>query len=240
MWGADAVIRDNQILSNSIDDWYGSAIAVYYSTAVIDRNRMSGNMDDIEKQAGVVGIGGTSAQVSLTNNLIAGNTGRGILVSEGAIVPKIMNNTITQHPDEGISAWEEGTSIALVRNNIISNNGGCGLAGAEGAAFQTVDHNDVWQNGGDGEANYCDYGSSSSAPPAPGAGSLSMDPLYADASHGDFHLRAASPGVDSGAILGAPHIDLDGQKRPSASTDMGAYEFQWPQWHHVPIVFKGW
>ena len=43
---------------------------------------------------------------------------------------------------------------------------------------------------------------------------------------GDFHLKAASPCIDSGTSSGAPSIDIEGTSRPQgAGYDMGAYEY---------------
>ena len=71
---------------------------------------------------------------------------------------------------------------------------------------------------------------------------IQADPKWANAAAGDFHLTAASPGVDS-ANSSAPHepsVDIDGNARvddlgipntgngPSLVDDRGAYEFQPP------------
>ncbi|NCA82365.1 MAG: right-handed parallel beta-helix repeat-containing protein [Opitutae bacterium] len=51
------------------------------------------------------------------------------------------------------------------------------------------------------------------------------DPLFADASAGDYHLAAGSPCLNTGTASGAPAADLDGTPRPQgAGFDMGAYE----------------
>jgi regulation of enolase protein 1 (concanavalin A-like superfamily) len=61
----------------------------------------------------------------------------------------------------------------------------------------------------------------------PGTGNLSSDPLFVDATNGDFRLQACSPAIDAGISTGAPAIDLDGNPRPiNSGFDMGAYEFQ--------------
>ena len=50
------------------------------------------------------------------------------------------------------------------------------------------------------------------------------DPLFVNASAGDFHLTAASPAINAGTTIGAPSLDLDGVRR-DAQPDIGAFEF---------------
>jgi hypothetical protein len=67
-----------------------------------------------------------------------------------------------------------------------------------------------------------------------GEGNIEADPLFANASGGDFRLLAGSSCIDSGSNKAAAGIaaDLDGHVRiwngddvPRAVVDMGAYEF---------------
>jgi purple acid phosphatase-like protein len=49
--------------------------------------------------------------------------------------------------------------------------------------------------------------------------------LFVDAAANDYHLSATSPAVDTGASLGAPNVDIEGNGRPVGSAyDIGAYE----------------
>ena len=74
-----------------------------------------------------------------------------------------------------------------------------------------------------------------------GSGNIDADPLFvstpdfnlAPTTTGDVHLQDCSPAVDVGTNTGAPIDDLDGNARPfnatgipTATTDMGAYEYQ--------------
>jgi len=64
-------------------------------------------------------------------------------------------------------------------------------------------------------------------------GNISTDPLFANSSAGDYHLRPASPSIDTGDISAPnlPETDFDGNPRIQdgngdgiAVIDMGAYE----------------
>ncbi|MCG3198920.1 MAG: hypothetical protein GHCLOJNM_03427 [bacterium] len=72
----------------------------------------------------------------------------------------------------------------------------------------------------------------------PGEGNISDDPLFIDATIGNFHLQPGSPCIDTAGTSG-PSDDLDGNPRPADvfglgregtgdEYDMGAYEFQPP------------
>jgi hypothetical protein len=58
----------------------------------------------------------------------------------------------------------------------------------------------------------------------PGAGNITGEPLFADPTHGDFHLLDGSACIDVGT--GEATLDLDGLPRPGADGlfDIGAYE----------------
>ena len=59
-----------------------------------------------------------------------------------------------------------------------------------------------------------------------GTDAVVSDPLFVNASKGDFHLSADSPFIDKGSAIGAPASDFDCLKRPQgASFDIGAFEF---------------
>lgn len=62
-----------------------------------------------------------------------------------------------------------------------------------------------------------------------GTGNIDADPLFVDASIGDYHLQADSPCIDTGTDFGAPSSDIDGIPRPKGDWyDMGAYEAYLP------------
>ena len=55
-------------------------------------------------------------------------------------------------------------------------------------------------------------------------GNITGDPLFVNASAGDYHLAASSPAINAGTTLGAPTDDIAGAWR-DAQPDIGAFEF---------------
>jgi hypothetical protein len=54
-----------------------------------------------------------------------------------------------------------------------------------------------------------------------------QDPLFVDASAGDFHLGAGSPAIDAGVAAPVAREDAEGNARPDCiAWDIGAYEAQ--------------
>jgi hypothetical protein len=76
-------------------------------------------------------------------------------------------------------------------------------------------------------ASFLNYSCTTPAPSA-GGGNLTLDPLFVDATGGNFRLHASSPCIDAGNNAAAPvGPDLDGNTRVVRSAvDMGAYEYQ--------------
>ncbi len=59
-----------------------------------------------------------------------------------------------------------------------------------------------------------------------GAGNIPDNPLFTDASTGDYHLQETSPCIDAGTSQNAPPVDFDSLTRPQgAGFDMGIYEY---------------
>lgn len=101
----------------------------------------------------------------IRNNIISQNTGFGI----NTCTATIRNNTVIENGSTGIKA----PSGQCVRNNIITDNGGFGVEGG------TISYNCLWANSG---------GIYSGSVPAPG--NIVVNPLFADAENGDYHLKS--------------------------------------------------
>ncbi len=73
-----------------------------------------------------------------------------------------------------------------------------------------------------------------------GEGNLSEPPLFVDEANGDFHLRTASPAIDTGTDEDVPDVDLDGVARPQGDGfDMGAYEYDGPPAFILTVAIEG-
>lgn len=74
-----------------------------------------------------------------------------------------------------------------------------------------------------------------------GVGNIDANPLFVDATSGDFHLFRESPCIDAGrdasaTLYGSVTYDIKGTPRPQKSAyDMGAYEFVFPSWSPMSL-----
>ena len=128
----------------------------------------------------------------------------------------IINNTFAYN---GRDTWGGGIGIenlqmqdVVIRNNICSENTYSQMAADPTLlASMTVDHN---LTDGDRDPEFEFYG----------AGDLiDQSPLFANPQGGDFHLRPASPAIDSGSAVGAPQTDLDNDARPADGNGDGRF-----------------
>ena len=182
---------------------------------------------------------GISAEVSmgsvtLTNNVIAGNTSDGgmagcTVLIWGNGIARLINNTITDNNQLNLLGYGSGADISLdgetgrldLYNNIIwGNNDGsspeihlsCG-SGVEKNVF----HNNFDQSKARGLSGNPHTG-----------GNISAVPAFVDAASGDYRLQFGSPCIDAGdgTAPGLPETDLDGDPRVLGETvDIGADEF---------------
>jgi Right handed beta helix region len=138
------------------------------------------------------------------------NTEPGIDLS-GANGAKIYNNTI-YGVDKGI--WVRNTSTGAVgMNNIIISNRSYGIQ-VDSTSSISADYNCINSNAA---GNYSGF--------TAGTHNISLNPLLANATSGDFHLTASSPCIDKGIYVGLTQ-DMTSNLVPSgAGTDIGAYEY---------------
>ena len=197
--------------------------------------------------------GPTGSIFSISNSNVINNTGTGIYDINNNGLFKIANCNVSNNFGEGISS-DYTTVPVTITNCLISSNGGyginnhlnasgtitnCTIAGNGGGVYTytgsnaTVNNSIVWNNNG----------SEINSPTAvitysivqggyTGVGNSSSDPLFANASAGNYRLQAASPAIDSGSnvaysAVGNINTDKDFANHPrltGATIDMGAYE----------------
>lgn len=145
----------------------------------------------------------------VSHNLFVGNSAANICgalgvsnVTDGIVAGNTVDRNSGGAGTGGI--YLAGAAIPVF-DNIVTNSGGAGIS-CSGSAPAFFDYNNVWNATGTLYAG-C----------APGAASISSDPLFADTTAGDYHLVVHSPCIDRGRT-GGTYDDPDGSRG-----DMGAY-----------------
>ena len=190
-------------------------------------------------------IGGGSAYGTLNNCTLSNNTAE---YGGGSARSTLNNCTLTGNTAEfgGGSAQATLNNCTLIGNTANRDGGGsregtlnnCTLRGNEaygvggGSYLGRLNNCIVWGNTSDsvGSENYysIDFNYCNTFPLPAGRGNISQDPLFVDATNGDYRLEAGSPCIDAGNNdYVTTATDLDGNTRiMNGTVDMGAYEFQ--------------
>jgi parallel beta-helix repeat protein len=215
--GLEVSIHNNVIRNNHAGCYPGLFQAGYSPTAklLLVQNLFYGNTSLLHISTNQVLVGGTPSApfASLTeiNNTIAGSGGgQEILFSFG---PSTIANNIF------INTFSAENAATQNLNGGLS----CTARMSENSAL-SISHNDIY-NLGVPIPNSCPLG----------AGNLSVDPQFVNATAADFHILPSSPVVAAGDINAPliPAADLDDKARTVCGTiDMGAYEIR----PHPPIM----
>jgi hypothetical protein len=162
---------------------------------------------------------------TVRNNVIVGNKsfyGSGIYTYGGN--PKIINNTFVDNRYQYY--WYSQTIIAVsspaaIENNILYGNDAGEIWNLGGRA--SISYNNFWDNRITSYSYYhCPTRTIITYANEEGDNIVLADPLFVDATNGDYHLLAGSPAINTGNPL---YFDPDGTR-----SDIGAFYF--------PMVMK--
>ena len=233
VFGGASVIIENNIIRNNLTGGVGTAVSIndpksatgnspiYTAGAFLFlQNLVYGN----KATGGDGGLrlffnpaGDIPAQSLIANNTISNNTG--FLSASSATLPS----------SPQVDLQQALSPVSLV-NNIIVGSGSMPTVtctSTKGFANPTppvLDTNDIFNSTGPAFGGSC-----------AGLGDLSFNPLFTDASTGDFHLLPISSAIDAGknSVFYLQPKDIEGNTRPIDATgqgypivDLGAYETQ--------------
>jgi hypothetical protein len=251
--GGTVIIRDNAVHGNEGNGDHGGGIYVGAPSATITRNRVYEN--EIGRDLGYGWGGGilifnqgNHADLSFNEvfNNYAPGLGAGIFVDEGATA--VLNNEIVHHNqvnpgqtgggavyvDGGeINGVPVGSEVSIINCTIAENPvqdaylGGNGLF-VEGNSTVTVRNSILWGNGLEvwfDDTSTVQFTYSNVAENVLGTGNINIDPLFADAANGDFHLKSAAGRWDPAANGGAGGFVQDAVTSPSIDTGDPADSF---------------
>ncbi len=192
------------------------------------------------------------SEATITNSVVSNNTassdGGGIYCygSDPVIENCIVTGNMAFESGGGIYCLASSatlTNITISGNTALDDGGGiyCNSYSSPVITNMIVWDNSAW-NGpeiyvyglGDPDVTYSDVKGG-----WPGTGNIDADPLFADASGGDYHITALSPCLDSGDdSVVTQSIDFEGDPRIAlgVAVDMGADEYWFHLYHSGPVI----
>ncbi|MHA2344368.1 MAG: right-handed parallel beta-helix repeat-containing protein, partial [Candidatus Hodarchaeales archaeon] len=205
-----ALIRKNEIsLCEHIDISLNKGAGIYmdYSSgAIIDSNSIHHNVAHVAPAIVVT----YSNDIFVSHNIMYSNISEDYIScygSDNSTNIEFVNNTCVNNSTNGsyLGAFfiSTGANVNVI-NNITAFNGDYGFFNSGGNSNIYIDYNDSY---GNSQGNYYGY--------TPGAGSISLDPLFVYPGNNDYHLLVGSPCIDAGD----PNSPLDPD---STIADMGA------------------
>ncbi|MFQ5539429.1 MAG: nitrous oxide reductase family maturation protein NosD, partial [Candidatus Binatia bacterium] len=188
----------------------GGGVRCVYKNTTIENNIIEANyrIPDTYLTGGGVFLYYCTATVR--NNVIVGNhasAGSGLWITSGS--PRILNNTFVDNSSHlAQSTLQAVYTSAAVENNIFYGNssGEIRIIVLPSSSPPTISYNNFRNN----QITW--------APHERGDNFVVADPMFVDASGGDYHLTMESPCIDTGNPL---YIDPDGTR-----SDIGAFYFE--------------
>ena len=210
--GAYAGKLNNCVLSGNSVSYYGGGV----DTCTLNNCTLEGN---------TATYGGGAYYSTIYNSVLTGNMAD---YGGGAYDSTLGNCMLTGN----IAIDGGGANYSMLKNCTLSGNTATGSGG--GAYWGWLDNCIVWGNtaagaGGDHGNVTFRYSCTTPLPTGSynGAGNIVADPLFLDATNGNFRLQPESPCINTGnSALAASLTDLDGNPRILGDrVDMGAYEW---------------
>ncbi len=151
------------------------------------------------------------------NNVAYGNFA-GLCILRRTTNARLFNNISYENMHYGIYVGIDSTDKSFVENNTVYKNNGFGIFVGDKAKNTKVINNIAYLNKGGNIALRQQTGTTT-------ANNLTTNPLFVNATAKDFHLKAGSPAIDTGATINFISDDFGGNARPQGSGhDIGAYE----------------
>jgi hypothetical protein len=201
------------------------------STLELDRSEVRAN--------DASGVLSQSCPLTMDRDLVADNLGGGIALSDAGF--RISNSIIVRNGDVGAAGSSFGgvslftataTAPQQFEFNTVAENQAGTAAVTNSMICSTSDPtlargNIVYSGFGGGAlvSGNCSFTFSDVDGGATGAGNIDMDPLFADAVTGDYHITETSPCRDAAGAAAAPAVDYEGDARPDGAADIGADEY---------------
>jgi len=210
IWNYSSSKLLNLIIKNNIANVAPGILVKDHCSSFISNVKILNNIEKITICCGGAGIGlWDNSTAIVVNTLFAGNISS--IIGEGGAI---------------ISCW---TSSSLKLNNltVVDNSAASIIINLSDLEIKNsiLWHNSKYSFEGTANILYSDIQGGYA-----GIGNINKDPLFVDATKGNYHLQPYSQCINTGTLdttgLGLGLFDMDGNSRVSFSRiDMGAYEF---------------
>ncbi len=210
-WDSAPVVRDCIFTGNDCS-YDGGAIYLYFSDGVFNDCTVTGNSTFYYGAS----LASEGSYGTLTRCVIIDNVAQAEAGAIWAHYSELTFTNCTFYGNATTYGWGGAVYLieasAAITDCILWNNSGNG-----GDLYLDVN--------GIAAVNYTDLNGNFG-----GMGNINADPLFVDATHGDFHLSPSSPCIDAGTAFfelnGDTLVNLDSTQYEGTAPDMGAFEFQ--------------